>query len=387
MKISLHIQWLSILALLFFFTLFAVDVFADDIQDGIAAYKQGDFQTAYQAWHQAAENNVAEAQWMLAILLLNGQGVKQDKVAAYSWLTLASEKQHKQAMIDRMAIRDRLSAEELMNADTLTKAFRDKQMAKTAINHHKEKAFHWFEKAAKQGDPQAQYQLGEMLLNGEGVKQDKVAAYSWFSLASEQNQPQAIVKQAQLKTELSRSQIEKANALMLTNRDNHLITDKPPGLPDLVNEVNEVDEKNKENQILAEQSSVDTSLLEAREKPSSEKLDEPAKLTQVKPETKPKSVMTTVYRVQVGAFRSRQQVDIALTQLTKKSAAIVQKYETTITEPVENAEKPDFYRLQLGNFAAKSEATTLCRHLTENKQACFVVTANNMQKTTVAKQP
>ncbi|MEC9412521.1 MAG: SPOR domain-containing protein [Pseudomonadota bacterium] len=384
MKISLHIQWLSILALLFYLALFTVDVFADDIQDGIAAYKQGDFQTAYQAWHQAAENNVAEAQWMLAILLLNGQGVKQDKVAAYSWLTLASEKQHKQAMIDRMAIRDRLSAEELMSADTLSKAFRDKQMAKTAINHQKEKAFHWFEKAAKQGDPQAQYQLGEMLLNGEGVKQDKVAAYSWFSLASEQNQPQAIVKQAQLKTELSRSQIEKANALMLTNRDNHSITDKPPGLPDLVNEVNV---KNKENQLLAEQSSVDTSLLEAREKPPSEKLEEPAKPTQVKPETKPKSVMTTVYRVQVGAFRSRQQVDIALNQLTKKSAAIVQKYETTITEPVENAEKPDFYRLQLGNFAAKSEAASLCRHLTENKQACFVVTANNMQKTTVAKQP
>lgn len=384
MKISLHIQWLSILALLFFFTLFAVDVFADDIQDGIAAYKQGDFQTAYQAWHQAAENNVAEAQWMLAILLLNGQGVKQDKVAAYSWLTLASEKQHKQAMIDRMAIRDRLSAEELMNADTLTKAFRDKQMAKTAINHQKEKAFHWFEKAAKQGDPQAQYRLGEMLLNGEGVKQDKVAAYSWFSLASEQNQPQAIVKQAQLKAELSRSQIEKANALMLTNRDNNSITDKPPGLSGLVNEVNV---KNKQNQLLAEQSSVDTSLLEAREKPPSEKLEEPAKPTQIKPETKPKSVMTTVYRVQVGAFRSRQQVDIALTQLTKKSAAIVRKYETTITEPVENAEKPDFYRIQLGNFAAKSEATTLCRHLTENKQACFVVTANNMQKTTVAKQP
>ncbi len=384
MKISLQIQWLSILALLFFFTLFTVDVFADDIQDGIAAYKQGDFQTAYQAWHQAAENNVAEAQWMLAILLLNGQGVKQDKVAAYSWLTLASEKQHKQAMIDRMAIRDRLSAEELMSADTLSKTFRDKQMAKTAINHQKEKAFHWFQNAAKQGDPQAQYQLGEMLLNGEGVKQDKVAAYSWFSLASEQNQPQAIVKQAQLKTELNRSQIERANALILTNRDNHLITDKPPGLPDLVNEVNV---KNKENQLLAKQSSVDTSLLKTREKPPSEKLDEPAKPTQINPETKPKSVMTTVYRVQVGAFRSRQQVDIALTQLTEKSAAIVQKYETTITEPDENAAKPDFYRIQLGNFAAKYEAATLCQNLTKNKQACFVVTAHKMQKTTVAKQP
>lgn len=372
MKISLQIQWLSILALLFFFTLLTVDVFADDIQDGIAAYKQGDFQTAYQAWHKAAENNVTEAQWMLAILLLNGQGVKQDKVAAYSWLTLASEKQHKQAMIDRMAIRDRLSAEELMNADTLTKAFRDKQTAKTAINHQKEKAFHWFEKAAKQGDPQAQYQLGDMLLNGEGVKQDKVAAYSWFSLASEQNQPQAIVKLAQLKTELSRSQIEKANALMLTNRDNHPINDMPPELPDMAKKV-------EAKEVLSQP---EVSSLSAV-KPSYEKMkiatpakrQEPASTEQQKSDFKP--VSDTVYRVQVGAFKSRGQADIALAQLTKKAATTVQTYQTTITEPVDGADKADFYRLQLGNFKSKPEARKLCQFLKQNKQPCFVVSSQH----------
>lgn len=370
MEVSLDIKRLSTVTLLLFCILFAVTVFADDVQQGVAAYKQGDFQSAYQAWHQAAENDVAEAQWMLAILLLNGQGVKQDNVAAYSWLTLASEKQHKQAIIDRMAIRDRLSAEELARAETLSEAFRNKQTAKTAIKQQKEKAFHWFEKGAKQGDPQAQYQVGEMLLNGDGVKQDKVAAYSWFSLASQQNQPQAIVKQAQLKSELSSSQIEKANVLMLANRDNHPINDAPPGLPDIAKKV-----AVKEVQPPPEVASLPvlTPPPEKVSKLTPEKPVKPARTEHKKSEVKP--IAATVYRVQVGAFKSKQQVDMALAQLTKISAATVQKYQTTITEPVDNGVKPDFYRLQLGNFEDKPEATKLCQFLKQNKQACFVVSS------------
>lgn len=373
MEVSLDIKRLSTVTLLLFCILFAVTVFADDVQQGVAAYKQGDFQSAYQAWHKAAENDVAEAQWMLAILLLNGQGVTQDNVAAYSWLTLASEKQHKQAIIDRMAIRDRLSAEELARAETLSKAFRNKQTAKTTIKQQKEKAFHLFEKGAKQGDPQAQYQVGEMLLNGDGVKQDKVAAYSWFSLASQQNQPQAIVKQAQLKSELSSSQIEKANVLMLANRDNHPINDAPPGLPDIAKKV-EIKEVQPQPEVAS--LPVLTPPPEKVNKPTSEK---PAELIKViraehkKSEIKP--IAASVYRVQVGAFKSKQQVDMALAQLTKISAATVQKYQTTITEPVDNGVKPDFYRLQLGNFEDKPEATKLCQFLKQNKQACFVVSS------------
>ncbi len=372
MEVSRDIKRLSMSAFLFFFALFATKVFADDVQQGIAAYKQRDFKTAYQAWHKAAQQNVTEAQWMLAILLLNGQGVEQDKAAAYSWLTLASEKKHKQAIIDRMAIRDRLSSEELARAESLSEAFRNKQTAKTAIKQQKEKAFHLFEKGAKQGDPQAQYQLGEMLLNGEGIKQDKVAAYAWFSLASEQNQPQAIVKQAQLKTELSSNQIEKANVLILANRDNHLINDAPPELPDISikTDVNDIQSTAAMTAGYALQPT-----LEKASAPTPKKSTKPDNVKNKQKVSDVNEQAVTVYRVQVGAFKSRENVDIALAQLTKISATTVQKYQTTITEPVENTIKPDFYRLQLGNFSAKPEAAKLCQFLKQNKQPCFVVSS------------
>jgi len=41
----------------------------------------------------------------------------------------------------------------------------------------------WFRKAAVQGLPFAQYELGSMYDSGEGVSQDYAEAYFWMSLA------------------------------------------------------------------------------------------------------------------------------------------------------------------------------------------------------------
>lgn len=42
----------------------------------------------------------------------------------------------------------------------------------------------WFRKAAEQGHPPAQYNLGIMCAEGRGVPQDRVNAHKWFSLAA-----------------------------------------------------------------------------------------------------------------------------------------------------------------------------------------------------------
>lgn len=48
----------------------------------------------------------------------------------------------------------------------------------------------WFLKAAKKGDPFAQYNLGLMNAQGIGTPINKRQAYSWFSLAAAQgNKP------------------------------------------------------------------------------------------------------------------------------------------------------------------------------------------------------
>jgi len=44
-------------------------------------------------------------------------------------------------------------------------------------------AAHWYRKAAERGDPDAQLNLGLLYAQGDGVRQDFIEAYKWFSLA------------------------------------------------------------------------------------------------------------------------------------------------------------------------------------------------------------
>jgi TPR repeat protein len=45
-------------------------------------------------------------------------------------------------------------------------------------------AVKWFRLAAEQGDASAQYNLGVMYTNGEGVPKDDVTAARWYRLAA-----------------------------------------------------------------------------------------------------------------------------------------------------------------------------------------------------------
>jgi TPR repeat protein len=51
----------------------------------------------------------------------------------------------------------------------------------------------WYRKAAEQGDARAQFNLGIMYAEGEGVPQDYAVAASWFRKAAEQNNPSTFV--------------------------------------------------------------------------------------------------------------------------------------------------------------------------------------------------
>jgi hypothetical protein len=53
------------------------------------------------------------------------------------------------------------------------------------------RAAQWFRKAAEQGLPEAQNQLGAMYLHGRGVPKDYTQALAWFVKAAEQGYPEA----------------------------------------------------------------------------------------------------------------------------------------------------------------------------------------------------
>lgn len=99
---------------------------AGHFNDGVAAYRRGDYATAARFFRPLAEQEESGAQNNLGVIYNNGEGLPQDDA----------------------------------------------------------EAMRWYRKAAEQGDTRAQYNLGTMYANGEGVRQDYISAYMWFSIST-----------------------------------------------------------------------------------------------------------------------------------------------------------------------------------------------------------
>ena len=75
-------------------------------------------------------------------------------------------------------------------------------------------AVKWYRKAAKQGHIKAQYYLGELLANGQGVDEDYVRSYAWMFLAKSANDEQAEKNIKILEREMSKEQLAEAKILV-----------------------------------------------------------------------------------------------------------------------------------------------------------------------------
>ena len=97
-----------------------------DLQKGLDAANNGDFETALREWTPLAEQGDAEAQFNVGLMYESGQGVLKDYKTAVKWYTLAAE----------------------------------------------------------QGNAKSQYYLGMMYYEGEGVIQDNIYAHMWGNIAT-----------------------------------------------------------------------------------------------------------------------------------------------------------------------------------------------------------
>lgn len=78
-----------------------------------------------------------------------------------------------------------------------------------------------------------------------------------------------------------------------------------------------------------------------------------------------------VYRVQLGAFRSRDAAEKAWVSIGKKHRVLLDDARYRVSSK-EVKGKGVFYRLQVGNFPKKADASDLCRRLKAEKQDCLV---------------
>ena len=73
------------------------DTLEQQFQQGLTAYEQSNYQTAFKLWLPMAEQGYAKAQFNLGVMYAKGQGVKQDDFEAVKWFRKAAEQGHANA--------------------------------------------------------------------------------------------------------------------------------------------------------------------------------------------------------------------------------------------------------------------------------------------------
>jgi len=178
--------------------LFAIGTAHGDTAAGMQAFRNKDYQTAYREWMAAAEAGHAEAQFDLGLLYAQGLGVRRDLSEAAIWYRKAAEQGNAQA---EFALGQMYSRGWGAPRDT-TDAIRWMQMANDpasdgpptdwarvegyGIEQDQRQAAFWYEKAAQQGHPEAQYNLARLYATGQGVPRDQEEALHWVRAAASQ---------------------------------------------------------------------------------------------------------------------------------------------------------------------------------------------------------
>jgi len=132
-----------------------------DYSAGAAAYRNGDFQTAYNAYLADADDGDSRSQFGLAVMYHTGKGVEKDYAKARDWYTKAAEQGNAKAQ------------------NNLGIIFRRGH----GVERDSREAFTWIWMAAMQGYARAEMNLAEMYMLGEGVQKDLPMAYAWLESA------------------------------------------------------------------------------------------------------------------------------------------------------------------------------------------------------------
>jgi hypothetical protein len=164
---------------------------AGDLEDGNSALDRRDYAVAVSSFTRAAEQGNVLAQYNLALMYHDGNGVPRDYERAFYWYRKAAGQGHAAAQF-WVAI---------MYRDSI------------GVQRDYGETLYWLARAAERGDANAQYTLGQLNQNGEGFPVDDVQAYVWFSLAGAQGDRDAEVMMEKLEKRLTPEEVARAQRL------------------------------------------------------------------------------------------------------------------------------------------------------------------------------
>ena len=157
----------------------------DALRSGVRDYNAGDKQGAVRALEYAADQGQTLALWKLGRMYADGDGVPHDDLKAFEYFS-------------RIADDNTDDSPDTPNSGVVASAFNAlgtyflEGIKGTYVRPNAERAYDMFNYAASYfGDPNAQYNLARLYLDGNGVDADPKQAARWFNLAAEKGHPPA----------------------------------------------------------------------------------------------------------------------------------------------------------------------------------------------------
>lgn len=147
---------------------------------------------------QSAESGNTEAQHQLGMIYANSNGVELDYKEAFKWLEKAAENNHSQAMrtlswlyangfgTDQSDEKAQEFSTKLAEIGDAKDQYFLASLYQTGIygmQPNPEKMIYWYNQAAQQHYPRAQYALAKLILKGVDIKPNDEMAFQWLSLA------------------------------------------------------------------------------------------------------------------------------------------------------------------------------------------------------------
>jgi TPR repeat protein len=147
-------------------------------QFGFSAYKSGHKDQAVEAYKYAAENGQIGATWKLARMYAEGDGVTRDDYAAFKFFSEIVDQDVEPGSPEESYVSDALVA----LGDYLRKGIPGTPVEENDVAAQE----YYMRAAANYRNPNAQFEIGQMFLKGEGgVKASVKQAGRWLQLAAE----------------------------------------------------------------------------------------------------------------------------------------------------------------------------------------------------------
>ena len=207
-------------------------VFAEPFEDGVAAYKRGDYALAMRLWAPLAERGDPAAQFNIGLMFDTGRGVREDHSTAVKWYRLAAEQGYAKAQFSLGSMYERGEGvlQDFKEAARWFRQAADQRNAKAryklgylyekgrGIEKDSKEAARLYVQAAEQGLADAQIKLGILYALGENVPQDYVQSHMWFNLAAAGSPPgdfhdRAVRNREMVASKMTAAQVTRAQKL------------------------------------------------------------------------------------------------------------------------------------------------------------------------------